>query len=373
MAVLLLALLFRQPTPTRAATATATATATRSAFLPIPATRHNTRAASSSASAAVAAAVAAAQRRQLLRRRAKGMAADPTAPLAGSVKKYDRHIVVLDPVRGHTAWPTHLEESGFFQVAHYVQAKKMLASASAAEGEQSQGGSRQYTFKVTVVEALGHPWAGPGDGPEEDPAASYPERHSVLVFGAPRRRGLAVRGLRRADVPALVRVLATEEDYTAALTSGGHLGGDVKVQPLTGHDVLVCAHASRDARCASCGPPLVEALRAAAAAAAATKGAEEEEEEEEEEEIRVWPSSHVGGHRYAGNALVMTSGDWYGNLVAEEPGPWRALVEGLGKNEDGGLGFAQPALRAHWRGCRGLDEVQQEAAVLASPQGSSSQ
>lgn len=372
MAILLLALLLRQPTPTRAATA-ATATATRSAFLPIPATRHNTRAASASSSAS--AAVAAAQRRQLLRRRAKGMAADPTAPLAGSVKQYDRHIVVLDPVRGHTAWPTYPEESGFFQVAHYVQAKKeMLASASASgerEQSESQGGSRQYkyTFKVTVAEALGHPWAGPGDGglEEEDPSASYPERHSVLVFGAPRRRGLAVRGLRRADVPALVRVLATEEDYAAALASGGYLGAHVTVQPLTGHDVLVCAHASRDARCASCGPPLVEALRVAAAATAATKGAEEEE-------IRVWPSSHVGGHRYAGNALVMTSGDWYGNLVAEEPGPWRALVEGLAKGEDGGmLGFAQPALRAHWRGCRGLNEVQQEAAVLASPQGGSSQ
>jgi hypothetical protein len=72
----------------------------------------------------------------------------------------------------------------------------------------------------------------------------------------------------------------------------------------------------------------------------------------------------VGGHRYAGNALVLSGGgDWFGDLKAEESVPaLGALVKGL---DDKGARFAEP-LRAHWRGCRGLDEVQQEAAVLAS-------
>lgn len=232
-------------------------------------------------------------------------------------------------------------------MAHYVNAKKMLASSTGAGTDQGEG-QRLYTLKFTVAEALGHPWAAPEDG--QDPATTYPEQHSVLVFGAPRERGLAVRGLKKGDVATLVRVLATAEDYTAAL---GALDWGARVTELQGQDVLVCAHASRDAHCAKCGPPLVEALREVAAAASG------------KEEVRVWPSSHVGGHRYAGNALVMSgsSGDWYGNLHAEDPRPLRALIEGLGGKD---AGFASPALRAHWRGCRGLDEVQQEAAVLAS-------
>ncbi len=142
-------------------------------------------------------------------------------------------------------------------------------------------------------------------------------------------------------------------DHRSTRQQTGPLGSHVTVQPLAGHDVMVCAHASRDARCAACGPALVEALR----------------EQAKDQEIRVWPSSHVGGHRYAGNALVLSGGgDWYGDLKAEESAPaLGALVEGL---DDPGTRFAGP-LRAHWRGCRGLDEVQQEAAVLASSASSS--
>lgn len=127
------------------------------------------------------------------------------------------------------------------------------------------------------------------------------------------------------------------------------------MQRLQGHDILVCAHASRDARCKACGPALVDAL---CSAVETTTGGEEDK-------IRVWRSSHVGGHRYAGNALIMSSGDWFGNLKAEESGAWQDMLQGL---KDGSLAerrFAPP-LRAHWRGSAGLDEVQQEAAVVAA-------
>lgn len=129
---------------------------------------------------------------------------------------------------------------------------------------------------------------------------------------------------------------------------------------LQGHDVLVCAHASRDARCKACGPALVEALRSAVES--------RQDGGPEKEEIRVWRSSHVGGHRYAGNALVMSSGDWFGNLQAEEPASWRDLLQGLQEGSLADRRFAPP-LRAHWRGCTGLDEVQQEAAVVAAQGG----
>jgi hypothetical protein len=204
-------LLQQRRLPTFSVTAAATAT-TGTAFLPPSTTTPTTRAFSSSSSSA-SAAVAAAKRRQLLRRHAQGTVADPTAPLAGSVKLYQRHVVVLDPVRGHTRWPTHVEESGFFQVAHYVQARKALEKKKDGRGGEE---SHYYRLKVTVAEALGHPWAAPQD--DQDPATTYPERHSVLVFGPPRGGGLAVRGVRREDVPLLVEALATADDYERALT-----------------------------------------------------------------------------------------------------------------------------------------------------------
>lgn len=195
------------------------ATAAAAAFLPspppgVPRHRHFS---SKSPAASPSPAVLAAKRRQLLRRRAQGQAADPTAPLAGSVKLYDRHVVVLDPVRGHERWPTHLEESAFFQIAHYVQAKKALLAAKETKGGEGGGGPR-HAFKATVAEALGHAWAAPRD--DQDPATTYPAQHSALVFGggsAGQQRGVLVRGLRKGDVPLLVEALLTAEDVEKAL------------------------------------------------------------------------------------------------------------------------------------------------------------
>lgn len=85
--------------------------------------------------------------------------------MAGTVKKYDRHIFILDPVRGHLLWPTHLEESSFLLVGEYSQAQKALLRA-AKEGGEEKGKEKgvKYALKFTVAEALGHPLAAPKDG-----------------------------------------------------------------------------------------------------------------------------------------------------------------------------------------------------------------
>jgi len=95
--------------------------------------------------------------------------------------------------------------------------------------------------------------------------------------------------------------------------------------------LFVCAHARRDARCGHCGPRLLEAARAGAGAAVLRK------------------CSHVGGHAFAGNALVFRqgSGDFYGYVTPE------ALGDVLsGRARKGRL----------WRGALGLTR---EAAVRA--------
>lgn len=90
---------------------------------------------------------------------------------------------------------------------------------------------------------------------------------------------------------------------------------DVGATPLIGRHVFVCTHAARDDRCGTCGPPLIEALKEALA----SRGVED---------VTVRATSHVGGHKYAGNVLIYPEGVWYGYVaIADVP---RIVDEHLG-------------------------------------------
>lgn len=89
-----------------------------------------------------------------------------------------------------------------------------------------------------------------------------------------------------------------------------HLLGGTPVEaldpaPVDGHHVLVCNHGARDLRCGACGPLVADALQTAI-------------EERSLDEIHVHRSSHVGGHRFAGNVIVYPAGDWYGYVRPED-------------------------------------------------------
>jgi hypothetical protein len=66
--------------------------------------------------------------------------------------------------------------------------------------------------------------------------------------------------------------------------------------PVEGQIVLVCAHGRRDACCARLGPPIFDAL-----AAHLDPG-------------RLWQASHLGGHRFAPNLLVLPAGVQLGRI-----------------------------------------------------------
>jgi len=84
-----------------------------------------------------------------------------------------------------------------------------------------------------------------------------------------------------------------------------HVSGETKsvpgAKPLNGPQVMVCAHATRDKRCADCGPELTVALAKALGAGATVR-----------------KCSHIGGHVYAGNAIVFRpsgAADWLSYLT----------------------------------------------------------
>jgi hypothetical protein len=66
-------------------------------------------------------------------------------------------------------------------------------------------------------------------------------------------------------------------------------------RPLDGPMFLVCTHGKRDRCCATLGRPIVDTLAAL-------------------HPEQTWEVSHIGGHRFAGNLLVLPDGLAYGNL-----------------------------------------------------------
>ncbi|MBW3658836.1 MAG: sucrase ferredoxin [Actinobacteria bacterium] len=84
-------------------------------------------------------------------------------------------------------------------------------------------------------------------------------------------------------------------DLTVLLSPDEPDLGEPEPAPL----YLVCTHAKRDQCCALWGRPVVAAL-------------------EERRPRQVWESSHVGGHRFAGNVVVLPDGLTYGGLGPDE-------------------------------------------------------
>jgi hypothetical protein len=69
-------------------------------------------------------------------------------------------------------------------------------------------------------------------------------------------------------------------------------------------DILVCTHGSHDACCGKFGYPVYETLRYGYAGAS-------------KRQLRVWRTSHIGGHRFAPTLIDFPEGRYWGNLEPE--------------------------------------------------------
>jgi hypothetical protein len=128
-------------------------------------------------------------------------------------------------------------------------------------------------------------------------------RKRVACLGRTRvyvvRSGPEVSGL-SIDLPSLDDIVAL--DLPALSTQHSELS-----TPL----VLVCTHGQHDSCCGRRGYPLFDALR-------------------RHDALDVWQCSHIGGDRFAANAVVLPWGLYYGPVEVQEAG---ALVESIERNE----------------------------------------
>jgi hypothetical protein len=106
------------------------------------------------------------------------------------------------------------------------------------------------------------------------------------------------------DLPSLDDVAGVP--FRALSESGGQ-----SALPSETPVVLVCTHGQRDSCCGRRGFPLYDALRT-------------------HESLDVWQCSHIGGDRFAANAVVLPWGLYYGPIEPRDAG---ALAESVLRNE----------------------------------------
>jgi (2Fe-2S) ferredoxin len=106
----------------------------------------------------------------------------------------------------------------------------------------------------------------------------------VQLIRRPGRRGAAA-----------VAFVAELREHGGTLAAAGAAG-----EPVDGPLLLVCCHGRRDPCCARLGTPVFDALRSHLP------------------ERAVWQSSHLGGHRFAANVLVLPDGVLLGRVGPED-------------------------------------------------------
>jgi hypothetical protein len=125
----------------------------------------------------------------------------------------------------------------------------------------------------------------------------------VLLVRRPERRG-GVTVIRACSEESGGSATRQEVGSLADLQEADFEAGDQVAGPI----VLVCAHGRRDACCARLGAPLFEALNAQLLP------------------THLWQSSHLGGHRFAPNVVVLPYGIQLGRIPLERAAEVVGLV-----------------------------------------------
>lgn len=210
--------------------------------------------------------------------------------LPGTVKLYQRHLIVCT---GRTDWAERIENGGGFL-------------QTLAEAVQARAEALSRRVKITAC----------------DESSATAEGFDILLF------------------PDQIRYLGVNEAKLAALIDDhlvhNQIAERIPYQQLTGHHIFVCIHGRRDERCGLCGPPLIEQFKTVLADHGLT------------DRVTVRGTSHVGGHRFAGNVLIYPGGDWYGRVTpADVP---RLVEQTIVKGQQ---------VTEFWRGRMGLSPDEQ--------------
>ncbi len=177
-----------------------------------------------------------------------------------------------------------------------VAERETCAASSLAAGEPLAG-TATVGFDWLLVEAR-RAW---GRDAVADSGLSTEVKAALAAFPG---KALLVRRPDRRGGVSVIRVRSEQSGGSARRQEIGSLedlpGADLEAgDEIVGPIFLVCAHGRRDACCARLGQPLFDALKDLV------------------EPTQLWQSSHLGGHRFAPNVVVLPYGIQLGRIPVE--------------------------------------------------------
>jgi hypothetical protein len=126
-------------------------------------------------------------------------------------------------------------------------------------------------------------------------ATKFSNRRKILIYDTKNQDVFGGYEKHEFNVNNIEEVAGTVKSYLAGEVP------DCEVENNPSRDILVCTHGSHDRCCARYGNPFYGQAKAVVS-------------ELELSDVRVWKSSHFGGHRMAPTAIDLPDGRYYGNL-----------------------------------------------------------
>ena len=195
---------------------------------------------------------------------------DQCSKLSGTVKHYDKHVIFCDC--SSTSWPRCIDDDD-----------SGLVHKLSNRLEKLSGLSLKMKIKITACKY------NPGEEARYNKLNEamssfivYPDAQLVSFNPDDENMDLFCRYLLSADSSQF---------------------GSLLLQPLHWmHLILVCVHKERDKRCGRAGPQVIEIMQKYLV-------------EKSISEVQVMPSSHIGGHEFAGTLIAYPSAKWYGQVT----------------------------------------------------------
>ncbi|GAA5871484.1 hypothetical protein JCM16303_000768 [Sporobolomyces ruberrimus] len=270
-------------------------------------------------------------------------------PLIGSAPSYPRHLVIHTPQRS-TAWPSHLESvSPLYKHLGEKWSKssetrlKELGFGVSEGGDKATGQSEVWDPSKSKFD---QPPTNINDGSEEVYSATlYPDFLHFSEFSL-------------SSLPSFEQSFLSLPPPTPSTSTSSPSS-----EARSTH-IYVCTHGSRDCRCGDLGEKLYQSLLSEIKRR--KLGGELTSSEEGREGVRIGRIAHIGGHKYAANALVYREGgncDWYG-LLNEQDVP--TLIDTIDS------ATSEEPLYSNWRGRLGLDPTEVKSLYQSHLSSSSS-
>lgn len=281
------------------------------------------------------------------------------SPLALSAPEYPKGHIIVHPYtqpRPQSTWPASIDAVCPIYVELGKRTKKELEGwglsfsegdrrATEAYNKQERGKEMELRFPEwdPLTPKVARPPPGDVSEDEEFLLHLYPGNGRHAVVGPYSLRTLP-KDLSTAIDSSIASSPLPSARYSKPGTEEAH--------------IYICTHGSRDCRCGVAGNELLLSLQAAVRNHALTTLQQSSPGSPPPKRVRIFPISHIGGHKYAANALVYPHGDWYGNLrESDTPLLLRAAL---------GVGTSRHDLRdererlVHWSRWRGRIGVGKE-------------